>query len=111
MKARWKYAHAQQVWSEMPNVTLASDLEAGDLVTISSAGAVTLATGANTAAVIAAATHILAQGDDTLLNNTVPINLGIYKTDRKVAATTGSNTKNIAVYRLTDANKAWVEAY
>lgn len=90
---------------EVPmDVKVATDLEVGDAVTYTvTDNTITAAAGANDAAKLAAATHFIAQSDQTIGGGYVPTDKGDYKPSKKVAASTTA-TKKVALYTIFDKN-------
>lgn len=91
--AHFKTAYGQK--EVVLDVTVASDLYVGDMVKLASGG-ISKVTDKTTA------THIVAQSDMTL--NRRDYNVSEYEYSNKVAKTTGTATKKVALFKVIDVD-------
>lgn len=89
-------------------------LRVGQLVTLTASNGVNpasiaAAAGDTEAAVLAAATHIVAQSDVSMGNSHVPVENRDWKYSDTVAVTGATVTKNVALYAITDKNDIIVQ--
>lgn len=96
----FKTAYLQKETVE--DVTLAAALNVGQLVTLSGS-ALSAAAGSSESAALSAATHIIAQSDQTMAYGHVPVENRDYKYSPVVAAST-TTTKKVALFKLVDKN-------
>ena len=95
----FKTAYLQK--ENIEDATVAAELRVGQLVTLSN-GALAAAAGASESAALSAATHIIAQSDQTLEYGHVPVENRDYKYSPVVAIST--TKKKVALFKIVDKN-------
>ncbi len=98
------YGHFKTAYLQKETIedaTVAAALNVGQLVTLAD-GALTAAAGASESAALGAATHIIAQSDQTLEYGHVPVENRDYRYSPVVAVS--ATKKKVALFKLVDKN-------